>query len=53
MKKFLALASLAVVLGVTALAQISSAKGADCKGCCGDKCGQSCCPDGCKGDCCK
>ena len=52
MKKIFALASLVLILGVTALAQTSAfSKGADCKSCCGN-CDPSCCKDGC-GDCCK
>jgi hypothetical protein len=54
MKRTLAYLSLAAVLTVTAFAQTSAfSKAKDCKGCCGDKCGQSCCPDGCTGDCCQ
>jgi hypothetical protein len=53
MKRALAFLSLAVVLGVTTFAQTSSfAKGANCKDCCNDKCGQTCCKDGCTGSCC-
>ena len=45
MKKVFALFSLAVVLGVTALAQTSAfSKAAYCSNCCQDKCGQTLLP---------
>ncbi|HKF49565.1 MAG TPA: hypothetical protein VKB38_19550 [Terracidiphilus sp.] len=54
MKRMFALGSLAVVLGVTALAQTSAfSKGAYCRACCGDKCGQTCCQGGCTDSCCQ
>jgi hypothetical protein len=54
MKRMFALAALTIVLGVTAMAQTSAfAKGASCKACCHDKCGDSCCKDGCTDNCCQ
>ncbi len=53
MKRTIALLSFAVVLAVTAIAQVPSAKGANCSACCQGQCGQSCCQNGCTDSCCQ
>jgi hypothetical protein len=54
MKRTLAFLSLAMVLGVTALAQTGSfSKAAYCQACCHGKCGQTCCKGGCTDGCCQ